>query len=139
MSSPRVWRRPSRPNWSKTPVATWVRAGSGARPCRGRRSSRCWPTLLRRQRLLRHVSIRQASLRVAATCAIIVALLWLGIAAYLDEEYRTAVNSTTQDARNLSHAFEENIRRTLDAIDATMRAVRVARAADSAGFDLVAW
>ena len=65
--------------------------------------------------------------------------VWAGIATYLDAKYDSALDATSQDSRNLSHAFEENIRRTVEAIDTTIRAVRVARAAAPAGFDLAAW
>ncbi len=73
-----------------------------------------------------------------ATVPAIIAL-WLGIGAYLHQNYRTDMEETARDTRNFSHAFEENIRRTVEAIDTTIRAVRVARANDPAHFDIQAW
>jgi len=73
-----------------------------------------------------------------ATVPVIIAL-WLGIAAYLVQKYQANLDETSRDTRNFSHAFEENIRRTVEAIDTTIRAVRVARASDPVHFDIQAW
>lgn len=43
------------------------------------------------------------------------------------------------DSRNLSQAFEENIRRTIEEIDMGIRSVRAARAYDPTHFDLGRW
>ncbi|MBS0642590.1 MAG: PAS-domain containing protein [Proteobacteria bacterium] len=72
------------------------------------------------------------------SAALIIAL-WGAIAGYLNEKHAAEIDAMRRDTRNLSHAFEENIRRTIDAIDATIRAVRVAKAADAQNFDIVAW
>lgn len=69
----------------------------------------------------------------------VVALLWLGIGTYLRQTHQAGLEGAEQDTRNMSHAFEENIRRTIEAIDTTIRAARVARAREGARFDLAAW
>lgn len=69
----------------------------------------------------------------------ILLMLWLGIGIYLLQRHHSDIDGAQRDARNLSHAFEENIRRTIDAIDTTIRAVRVARAREGGRFDLGAW
>ncbi len=73
-----------------------------------------------------------------ATVPVII-LLWLGIAVFLLQEHQAGLNEAGQESRNLSHAFEENIRRSIEAIDTTIRALRVARAHDPVRFDLAAW
>jgi len=66
-------------------------------------------------------------------------VIWLSIGAYLAQRHSMALAAAAQDSRNLSKAFEENIRRTVESIDTTMRAMRVARARDPAHFDLMQW
>ncbi len=66
-------------------------------------------------------------------------LIWSGIAGYLAQRHDLALAVAAQDSRNLTKAFEENIRRSVDAIDTTIRAMRVARAHDPAHFDLPEW
>jgi signal transduction histidine kinase/CheY-like chemotaxis protein/HPt (histidine-containing phosphotransfer) domain-containing protein len=66
-------------------------------------------------------------------------LVWFGIGTYLVQKYEFQLGDAAQDSRNLAHAFEENIRRTIEAIDTTTRALRIARAHDPAHFDVAGW
>jgi signal transduction histidine kinase/CheY-like chemotaxis protein len=77
--------------------------------------------------------------RFALATVPVVLLLWLGIGGYLLQKHNADLESAEQESRNLTHAFEENIRRTVEAIDTTIRAVRVARAHDAGQFDLATW
>ncbi|HEY1410998.1 MAG TPA: hypothetical protein VGF36_02595, partial [Rhodopila sp.] len=77
--------------------------------------------------------------RVALAAVPVVFLVWLGIGAYLVQKYDAGMDDAMQDSRNLTQAFEENIRRTVEAIDTTVRAARVARAHDPAHFNLQSW
>jgi signal transduction histidine kinase/CheY-like chemotaxis protein/HPt (histidine-containing phosphotransfer) domain-containing protein len=78
-------------------------------------------------------------IRHALATAPIVALLWLGIFGYLNQKYHADLEGAAQESRNLSHAFEENIRRTVETIDTVARALRAARALDPAHFDVRTW
>jgi signal transduction histidine kinase/CheY-like chemotaxis protein/HPt (histidine-containing phosphotransfer) domain-containing protein len=78
-------------------------------------------------------------LRITLATVPIVLLIWTGIGAYLLQKHQTDLESSEQASRNLTHAFEENIRRTIEAIDTTMRAARAARAHAPSQFDLKAW
>ncbi len=79
-------------------------------------------------------------MRVRIALTIVPALLlWGGIAAYLGQKHHAALENAAQDSRNLTHAFEENIRRSVEAIDITIRAARVARAPDTTHFDIGRW
>ena len=77
--------------------------------------------------------------RIALATVPVLLLLWSGIGAYLLQKHHSDLEGAGQDSRNLTHAFEENIRRTVEAIDTTIRAARVARAHDPDHFDLEAW
>jgi signal transduction histidine kinase/CheY-like chemotaxis protein/HPt (histidine-containing phosphotransfer) domain-containing protein len=77
--------------------------------------------------------------RLALATAPVIVLLWLGIAGYLVQKHHADLEEAAQESRNLAHAFEENIRRTVEAVDTTVRALRSARARDPAHFDIVAW
>jgi signal transduction histidine kinase/DNA-binding NarL/FixJ family response regulator len=78
-------------------------------------------------------------LRLALAVVPVIVLLWLGIAVFLVQKHDADLEETAHASRNLTHAFEENIRRSTEAIDITIRALRVARARDPAHFDLAAW
>ncbi len=78
-------------------------------------------------------------LRTALAAVPVILLIWFGISAYLVQRHHSEIAHVEQEAGNLAQAFEENIRRTVEAIDTTIRAVRVARAHDPANFDLAAW
>ena len=77
--------------------------------------------------------------RIALATVPVLLLLSLGIGAYLWQKHHADLEGATQASRNLTHAFEENIRRTVEAIDTTIRAARVARSHDRGHFDLAAW
>jgi hypothetical protein len=78
-------------------------------------------------------------IRTAMAAVPVVLLVWLGIGAYLMQKRHAELDAAAQNSSNLTQAFEENIRRTIEAIDTTIRAARVARAHDPAHFDLAAW
>ena len=69
----------------------------------------------------------------------VIALIWIGIAAFLAQNEHAALRGTERDTLNLARAFEENITRTVESIDTTMRAIRAARARDPNHFDLAGW
>src|ERR1700742_928830 len=77
--------------------------------------------------------------RLALATAPVVVLLWLGIAGYLVEKHDSNLRAAEQEARDLAQSFEENIRRTVESIDTTVRALRAARARDPEHFDIAAW
>jgi signal transduction histidine kinase/HPt (histidine-containing phosphotransfer) domain-containing protein/AmiR/NasT family two-component response regulator len=77
--------------------------------------------------------------RIALASVPIIALLWLGLGAFLAQTHHADLEEAGQTSRNLTHAFEENIRRSVETIDTTIRALRVARAHDPEHFDLAAW
>jgi len=66
-------------------------------------------------------------------------LLWSMIAGYLVQRHGAALEAAERDSRNLSQGFEENIQRTVEAIDTTIRALRVAIKHDAGQFDLLRW
>jgi hypothetical protein len=55
--------------------------------------------------------------RTALATAPVLVLLWLGIALYLVDKHHTDLDRAAQESRNLAQSFEENIRRTVEAID----------------------
>ena len=71
--------------------------------------------------------------------ALSVALIWVSIAVHLREKSAEAMRQATSDTQNYAHAFEQNIVRTLDAIDQTLLFVRELYARDPAHFDLTTW
>jgi signal transduction histidine kinase/HPt (histidine-containing phosphotransfer) domain-containing protein/ActR/RegA family two-component response regulator len=77
--------------------------------------------------------------RLALATTPIIALVWLGLWAFLAQTHHADLAEAGQTSRNLTRAFEENIRRSVEAIDTTIRALRVARAHDPEHFDLAAW
>src|SRR6187402_687594 len=77
--------------------------------------------------------------RIALVAVPVVLLVWLGIGGYLVQKHQFQLHNAAQDSRNLAHAFEENIRRSVEAIDTTIRTLRSARAHDPGHFDLEGW
>ena len=69
----------------------------------------------------------------------IIALLWAGISFNLWRDHSQAERQALGDTANLARAFEENINRTVDAVDQTVLFVREAYAHDPTGFDLSTW
>src|ERR1700733_7756527 len=78
-------------------------------------------------------------LRTVLAAIPIVLLVWLGIGAYLVQRHSFEIAHVQREAGSLAQAFEENIRRTVEAIDTAIRSVRAARARDPTGFDLASW
>jgi signal transduction histidine kinase/DNA-binding response OmpR family regulator len=78
-------------------------------------------------------------LRTALAAIPIVLLVWLGMGAYLVKRHNSEIAHVQQEAGSLAQAFEENIRRTVEAVDTTIRSVRAARARDPIGFYPVSW
>jgi signal transduction histidine kinase/ActR/RegA family two-component response regulator len=66
-------------------------------------------------------------------------LLWGGIGFNLWHDHRVAEQQALADSGNLARAFEENITRTIEAVDQTLLFVRQAYARDPKGFDLSGW
>lgn len=71
--------------------------------------------------------------------ALPILVIWASIGGYLAQRRELALEVAAQDSRNLTKAFEENIRRTVESIDTTIRAMRVARAHDPEHFSLMRW
>jgi signal transduction histidine kinase/DNA-binding NarL/FixJ family response regulator len=78
-------------------------------------------------------------LRLAMATGPVVILLWMAIGLYLVQKHQADLDGAAQESRNLSRAFEENIRRTVETIDTTIRTLRASRAHDKAHFDIGAW
>ncbi len=69
----------------------------------------------------------------------VIGLLWAGIAANLADSYRQAEHQAQQDTSNLARSFEQNIVRTIGAIDQAILFIRAAYRHDPANFDLHEW
>ncbi len=69
----------------------------------------------------------------------IILLLWSGIGFNLWNEHRVDEREAVVDASNLARAFDENIMRTVEAIDQTLRFAREAYERDRAGFNATTW
>ncbi len=69
----------------------------------------------------------------------VIALLWAGISFNLWRDHAQAERQAVAGTANLSRAFEENINRTIEAVDQTVLFVRDAYARDPTGFDLSTW
>ena len=68
-----------------------------------------------------------------------VAVLWAGLLHSLSVERKQALRSAVQDTSNLSRAFEENIVRSIKAIDQSLLYIRDSYEKDPAGFNIAAW
>ncbi len=77
--------------------------------------------------------------RIVLTAASVVLLLWLGIGGYLAQKRQDQIRDAAQESRNLAQAFEENIRRSVEAIDTVIKTLRSARRPDPGHFDLAGW
>jgi signal transduction histidine kinase/ActR/RegA family two-component response regulator len=66
-------------------------------------------------------------------------VLWSGIGFNLWRDYKLANVDAAKDTVNLARAFDENITRTVEAVDQTLLFVRDAYRRDPATFDLGAW
>ena len=69
----------------------------------------------------------------------LIAMLWGGITFNLWRDHHQALQQAQADSANLARAFEENINRTVEAVDQTLLFVRDSYARDPTGFDLNTW
>jgi signal transduction histidine kinase/CheY-like chemotaxis protein len=65
---------------------------------------------------------------------LVIGLLWAGIGFSLWHERRTAAENAVKDTANLVRTFEEDITRTIEAVDQTLLFLREAYQRDRAGF-----
>src|SRR5215213_812101 len=72
-------------------------------------------------------------------CVAAVALLWVGLAAFLRNEQQAVLSRARADVANLAIAFEEQVRRTFLGVDQMMRFTKAAYEDDPERFDLKAW
>lgn len=80
--------------------------------------------------------------RLTAQCAVMVGvllLIWSAIALQLRQERVGIERETIKETSNLARAFEENIIRSITAIDQVIQFVRDSYARDPARFDLASW
>ncbi len=66
-------------------------------------------------------------------------VIWLGIALLLREQDQATIIDARHDTANLAQAFEQNINRTVSAIDQSLLFTRAAYERDSAHFNLPDW
>ena len=66
-------------------------------------------------------------------------LLWGSITLVLYQQRAFALRGAAHDTSNISEAFDENTRRTIDAIDRTLLLLRMTYAAAPDHFDIIAW
>ena len=66
-------------------------------------------------------------------------LLWGSITLVLYQQRAFALRGAAHDTSNISEAFDENTRRTVDAIDRTLLLLRMTYAAAPDHFDIIAW
>ena len=59
-------------------------------------------------------------LRTALAATPILFLVWLGMGAYLVQIHNSEIAHVQQEAGSLAQAFEEKIRRTVEAVDTTI-------------------
>ncbi|MDR3532721.1 MAG: PAS-domain containing protein [Rhodopila sp.] len=70
---------------------------------------------------------------------LVVGLLWAGIGFDLWHDYKVAELNAAKDTANLARSFDENITRTVEAVDQTLLFVRESYQHDRAGFVLGSW
>ena len=68
--------------------------------------------------------------------AVLIALVWLSINFFLDNERHTAEQSAIKNAMNLTGAFEEHLSRSLSEIDRSLKIVRTRYLRNPAEFEL---
>jgi diguanylate cyclase (GGDEF)-like protein len=72
-------------------------------------------------------------------CAMMIALVWVGVGFHLQVEHGDAERAAVQNSANLARAFEEHLSRTLNEIDRSLKSIRSNYLLDPAGFDLRRW
>jgi diguanylate cyclase (GGDEF)-like protein len=72
-------------------------------------------------------------------CAMMIALVWVGVGFHLQVEHSDAERAAVQNSANLARAFEEHLSRTLNEIDRSLRSIRSNYLLDPEGFDLRRW
>jgi signal transduction histidine kinase/CheY-like chemotaxis protein len=70
---------------------------------------------------------------------LIIGLLWAGIAFNLWHDYEAAEQDAVKDTTNLARSFDEDITRTVEAVDQTLLFIREAYQHDRSGVLLGAW
>jgi signal transduction histidine kinase/ActR/RegA family two-component response regulator len=70
---------------------------------------------------------------------LIIGLLWVGIGLNLWHDYKAAEQGAVKDTANLARSFDENITRTVEAVDQILMFVREAYQHDRAGFLHGSW
>ena len=68
-----------------------------------------------------------------------IAVIWVGVLFHIADERHQAEQSATANAANLARAFEEDILRSINAIDQTLLYLRTAYAQDPPRFALSVW
>ena len=74
-----------------------------------------------------------------STIGLIVGLLWAGIGFNLWHDYRAAEQDAAKDTANLARTFDENITRTVEAVDQTLLFTREAYRHDPTGLLVGSW
>jgi signal transduction histidine kinase/CheY-like chemotaxis protein len=77
--------------------------------------------------------------RHLSTIGLIVGLLWAGIAFNLWHDYKAAEQQAANDTANLARTFDENITRTIEAVDQTLLFTREAYRHDPTSLLLGSW
>ena len=72
-------------------------------------------------------------------CAMMIALVWAGVAFHLQVEHGDAERAAVQNSANLVRAFEEHLSRTLNEIDRSLKTIRSNYLLDPERFDLKSW
>jgi EAL domain len=71
--------------------------------------------------------------------AILVALVWMSLFLFLNNEHDSAERAAIQNSTNLAGAFEEHLSRSLGEVDRSLIAVRTLYARSAGKFDLTNW
>jgi hypothetical protein len=83
--------------------------------------------------------VARMPLGIAVLCLAIVAMLWAALTFELDRSEKVAISQAASDARNLSIAFRENVRRTVSAIDQLMLTIIAENSASGDLYHMPAW
>ncbi len=83
--------------------------------------------------------LRAAAQGSTLLCALMIALIWVGVDFHLRVEYADTERGAIQNSSNLARAFEEHLSRTLNEIDRSLKAIRQNYLLDPDHFDLKNW